>query len=152
MFRIIIATVLLLIVNIPISSAQFNKLNADFISQFANKSRWVYVTDTESAEYYIDEANSRALENNDTFSIYNAYILSVSKQPGPILASVENILYMYSKKQKQLFSSLLDFRTYNASGTIFTPKGLNRRVPTGLALIKNERKAIDEKIFPYVLK
>lgn len=36
MFRIIIATVLLLIVNIPISSAQFNKLNADFISQFTN--------------------------------------------------------------------------------------------------------------------
>ena len=152
MLKVLWVTIFLMIINMSISVAQFNKSNADFSLQFANKSRWVYVIDTENTEYYIDEANSKVLENNKSFSLYNAYVLSVSKQPGPILASVENILYMYSKGDKQLFSSILDFRTYNVSGVIFTPKGLNRRVPTGLMPVKNERKVIDEKIFPYVLK
>ena len=143
---------LIIILNVSISSAQFNKSNADVTLQFANPSRWVYLIDTKDTEYYIDEANSKALENNKIFSLYSAYVMSVPKQPGPILASVENILYMYYKKDKLLLSSTVDFRTYNASGIIFTPKGLNRHVPTGLLPIKKERKIIDEEIFPYTLK
>lgn len=152
MLRVFFITMLIAFINIPISFAQFNKANADFKMQFANESRWVYVTDSQDTEYYVDEANSRILENNSSFSLYNAYILCVSKQPGPILASLQNILYMYSKSDKQLFSSILDYRTYNASGVIFTPKGLGKHVPTGLKPVKNDRLFVDEKVFPYSIK
>lgn len=139
-------------INSPVYASTFNKMNADVKLQFVDDSRWVYVADTDTAEYYVDEANSKVLINNGPFSQYIAYVLRVYKHPTSSWASAEHILYFYDREAKKLYSSTLDFRSYRVGGIIFTPQALNIKVPTPLKEIVGDDKLVGDKVFPYFMK
>lgn len=143
--------ILVLILFSPCTTFAFNKTNANVMFQFARDSVWTYIYETAEAEYYIDSANSRTL-STQPLPLYQAYILSVNKKPGPILASLTLMIYTYDTRKKIYYGAVTDFRTYNSSGVIFTPRSLNKTVPEPYKLLEGTSYEIANKIYPISLK
>lgn len=117
----LILTMLFLMMFLPSASASFDFSNANTAYLFAKKSNWKYLYEINDEKYYLDTANSYKVYDTNTTTTCIAYILAVAKHSQVILATSKKVYYSYSANRNLYLSTLLDYRTLNSSGVIFSP-------------------------------